>query len=90
LDSLFKGSGGSNYIIVAVVGAFLAGYFLNPLVRVGTISDVITIPTMLVTLLGSVLLLVIVYLTLLGETPICMAEGLRATAGDALAKSVRS
>ena len=47
-------------IIVAVVGAFLAGYFLSPLFNVGTINDAITIPTMLVTLLGSVILLAIV------------------------------
>ncbi len=39
-------------IIVAVVGAFLAGYFLSPIFRVGTINDAITIPTMLVTLAG--------------------------------------
>jgi uncharacterized membrane protein YeaQ/YmgE (transglycosylase-associated protein family) len=44
-------------IIVAVVGAFLAGYFLSPIFKVGTINDAITIPTMLVTLLGSVILL---------------------------------
>jgi uncharacterized membrane protein YeaQ/YmgE (transglycosylase-associated protein family) len=49
-------------IIVAVVGAFLAGYFLSPIFKVGTINDAITIPTMLVTLLGSVILLVIVHL----------------------------
>lgn len=47
-------------IIVAVVGAFLAGYFLSPLFGVGTINDAITIPTMLVTLLGAVILLAIV------------------------------
>ena len=46
-------------IIVAVVGAFLAGYFLSPIFKVGTINDGITIPTMLVTLLGSVILLII-------------------------------
>jgi uncharacterized membrane protein YeaQ/YmgE (transglycosylase-associated protein family) len=40
-------------IVVAVVGAFLAGYFLSPIFKVGTINDAITIPTMLVTLLGS-------------------------------------
>lgn len=44
-------------IVVGVVGAFLAGYFLSPLFGVGTINDAITIPTMLVTLLGSVVLL---------------------------------
>jgi len=49
-------------IIVAVVGAFLAGYFLTPIFHVGTINDAITIPTMLVTLLGSIILLAIVHL----------------------------
>jgi uncharacterized membrane protein YeaQ/YmgE (transglycosylase-associated protein family) len=44
-------------IVVGVVGAFLAGYFISPLVGVGTINDAITIPTLLVTLLGSVVLL---------------------------------
>ena len=48
-------------IIVAVLGAFLAGYFLSPIFNVGTINDAITIPTMLVTLLGSVILLAIVH-----------------------------
>ena len=49
-------------IIVAIVGAFLAGYFLSPIFNVGTINDAITVPTMLVTLLGSILLLAIVNL----------------------------
>ena len=44
-------------IVVAVVGAFLAGYFLSPIFGVGTINQAITIPTMLVTLLGAVILL---------------------------------
>jgi len=44
-------------IVVGVIGAFLAGYFISPLVGVGTINDAITLPTMLVTLLGSVVLL---------------------------------
>jgi len=47
-------------IVVAVVGAFLAGYFLTPIFKVGTINDAITVPTMLVTLLGAVILLAIV------------------------------
>jgi uncharacterized membrane protein YeaQ/YmgE (transglycosylase-associated protein family) len=47
-------------IVVGVVGAFLAGYFLSPIFGVGTINDAISIPTMLVTLLGSVVLLWIV------------------------------
>jgi len=49
-------------IVVAVLGAFLAGYFLSPLFHVGTINDAITIPTMLVTLLGAIILLAIVRL----------------------------
>ncbi len=49
-------------IIVAVIGAFLAGYFISPLLGVGTINDAITIPTMLVTLLGSVILLALINL----------------------------
>ncbi len=49
-------------IVVAVVGAFLAGYFLSPIFKVGTINDAITIPTMLVTLLGAIILLAIVHL----------------------------
>ena len=49
-------------IIVAVVGAYLAGYFLSPIFKVGTINDAITLPTMLVTLLGSVILLAVVHL----------------------------
>ena len=47
-------------IVVGVIGAFLAGYFISPLLGVGTINDAITIPTMLVTLLGAVVLLWIV------------------------------
>jgi len=39
-------------IVVAILGAFLAGYFLSPIFGVGTINDAFTIPTMLVTLLG--------------------------------------
>jgi len=49
-------------IVVAVVGAFLAGYFLSPIFKVGTINDAITIPTMLLTLAGSVILLAIINL----------------------------
>jgi uncharacterized membrane protein YeaQ/YmgE (transglycosylase-associated protein family) len=49
-------------IVIAVLGAFLAGYFLSPIFGVGTINDAITIPTMLVTLLGSIILLAIVNL----------------------------
>lgn len=48
-------------IVVAVVGAFLAGWFISPLLHVGTINDAITIPTMLVTLVGAIILLAIVH-----------------------------
>lgn len=47
-------------IVVAVIGAFLAGWFLSPLFGVGTINDAITLPTMLVTLLGAIILIAIV------------------------------
>jgi len=47
-------------IVVAVVGAFIAGTFLSPIFKVGTINDAFTIPTMLVTLLGSIILLAVV------------------------------
>ena len=47
-------------IVVGVIGAFIAGYFISPLLGVGTINNAITLPTMLVTLLGSVILLWIV------------------------------
>ncbi len=49
-------------IVVAVVGAFLAGYFLSPIFHVGTINDAINLPTMLVTLLGAVIVIAIVHL----------------------------
>jgi uncharacterized membrane protein YeaQ/YmgE (transglycosylase-associated protein family) len=49
-------------IVVAVIGAFLAGWFISPLVHVGTINDAITLPTMLVTLVGAIILLAIVNL----------------------------
>lgn len=49
-------------ILVAIVGAFLAGWFLSPLFGIGTINDAITLPTMLVTLLGAIILIAIVRL----------------------------
>ena len=47
-------------IVVGIIGAFIAGFFISPLLGVGTINDAITIPAMLVTLLGAVVLLWIV------------------------------
>ena len=49
-------------IVVAVLGAFLAGYFLSPIFKVGTINDAFTLPTMLLTLAGAVILLAIINL----------------------------
>ena len=49
-------------IVIAVLGAFLAGFFLSPIFRVGTINNAITLPTMLVTLLGAIILLAILRL----------------------------
>jgi uncharacterized membrane protein YeaQ/YmgE (transglycosylase-associated protein family) len=49
-------------IVVAVIGAFLAGWFLSPLFHVGTINQAITWQTMLLTLAGSVILLFVVNL----------------------------
>ncbi len=49
-------------ILIAIVGAFLAGFLLTPIFHVGTINDAITAPTVLVTLGGAVILLLIVRL----------------------------
>jgi uncharacterized membrane protein YeaQ/YmgE (transglycosylase-associated protein family) len=49
-------------IIVAVIGAFLAGWFLSPLFHVGSINDAITWQTVLLTLAGSIILLAVVNL----------------------------
>jgi uncharacterized membrane protein YeaQ/YmgE (transglycosylase-associated protein family) len=47
-------------IIVGIVGAFLAGYFVNPLLGIGTMNDAITIPSMLVILAASLVMIWIV------------------------------
>jgi uncharacterized membrane protein YeaQ/YmgE (transglycosylase-associated protein family) len=46
----------------ALSNAFLAGWFLTPIFGVGTINDAITLPTMLVSLGGAIILLFIVKL----------------------------
>jgi len=46
-------------IVVGVIGAFLDGYFISPLVVVGTINDAITLPTLLVSLIGAIVVLAI-------------------------------
>lgn len=49
-------------IVVGVIGAFIAGYLLTPLFNVGTINDGVTLPTMLVSLGGAVVLLFVLKL----------------------------
>jgi uncharacterized membrane protein YeaQ/YmgE (transglycosylase-associated protein family) len=49
-------------IVVGIVGAFLAGFFISPMLGIGTINDAINLPTILVSLLGAVILLAILKL----------------------------
>jgi uncharacterized membrane protein YeaQ/YmgE (transglycosylase-associated protein family) len=50
-------------IVVGIVGALLAGWFLTPLFGVGTINQAnFSFPALLVSLLGAVLLLAIIRL----------------------------
>ncbi len=49
-------------IIVGIVGAVLAGWFLSPLLGIGTINQSINIASFFVSLLGAVILLAIVNL----------------------------
>lgn len=49
-------------IVVGIVGAFLAGWIISPLVGVGTINEGISIGSVIVSLLGAIILLAIVNL----------------------------
>ena len=50
-------------VVVGVIGAFLAGWFLTPIFGIGTINqNNFSLPALLVSLLGAVLLLAIVRL----------------------------
>lgn len=50
-------------VVVGIVGAMLGGWFISPLVGVGTINqDAFSIPAMLVSLVGAIILLAIVNL----------------------------
>ena len=49
-------------IVVGVIGALLAGWFISPLVGIGTINSGLSIGSFLVSLLGAVVLLAIVNL----------------------------
>lgn len=50
-------------IVVGVVGAFVAGWFITPLIGVGTINESnFSLPALVVSLLGAVVLLAVVRL----------------------------
>ena len=49
-------------VIVGIVGAFLGGLIISPLVGVGTINDGISIGSVIVSLIGAIILLAIVNL----------------------------
>lgn len=49
-------------IVVGIVGAFIGGWVISPLVGVGTINEGISIGSVVVSLIGAVLLLAIVNL----------------------------
>jgi uncharacterized membrane protein YeaQ/YmgE (transglycosylase-associated protein family) len=49
-------------IVVGIVGAFIGGLVISPLVGVGTINEGITISSFLVSLVGAIILLAIVNL----------------------------
>lgn len=49
-------------VVVGVVGAFISGWVISPIVGVTTINEGISIPSVLVSLAGAVVLLAIVNL----------------------------
>jgi len=49
-------------VVVGIVGAFLAGWLVSPLVGVGTINQGLSVGSLLVSLVGAVILLAIVNL----------------------------
>jgi uncharacterized membrane protein YeaQ/YmgE (transglycosylase-associated protein family) len=56
-------------IVVGIVGAFLGGFLISPLVGAGTINNSgLTIGTFLVSLVGAVILLAVVNLVRRGRT----------------------
>ena len=56
-------------VVVGVVGAMLAGWFISPLVGIGTINqNNFSLPAMLVSFVGAVILLAIVNLVRRGST----------------------
>ena len=50
-------------VVVGIVGAFLAGWFISPMVGIGTINQTnFSLPSVLVSLIGAVILLAVVNL----------------------------
>lgn len=49
-------------IVVGIVGAFLAGWLISPLIGVGTINQGFSIASFIVSLIGAIILLAIVNL----------------------------
>ncbi len=49
-------------IVVGIVGAFLGGLLISPLIGVGTINQGISIPSIAVSLLGAIVMLAIINL----------------------------
>ena len=49
-------------VVVGIVGAFLGGWLISPLVGVGTINQGVSIGSIVVSLIGAVILLAIVNL----------------------------
>ena len=54
-------------VVVGIVGALLGGFLLAPLIGGGSITQGISIPTILVSLLGAVILLAIINLVRRGS-----------------------
>ena len=49
-------------VVVGVIGAFVGGWLISPLVGVGTINEGISIGSVVVSLIGAIILLAIVNL----------------------------
>lgn len=54
-------------VVVGIVGAVLAGFFISPMVGVGTINNGLSAASFLVSLLGAIVLLAIVNLARRGS-----------------------
>ena len=54
-------------VVVGIVGAFLGGLLLSPLLGVGTINQGITVASMGVSLLGAIILLALINLVRRGS-----------------------